>query len=248
MTRAAFAAGAPEVFDEVTIDGRFGIVLRRLDGPTLQQLLLTRAMTPEQVGAILASLYISVHKTPPLLDVPSLHRWIDFASQASRDILPQHIATGVLTLIDRLPPGGWAVSFRSPPWKRDHDGGWSANHRLGLCASRIWRLRHRPCPRQPFRARPGRRRSGVAARNQCHHAVRIRAAVWPVPCGVDGGGAAISADPSRVRPSPAAASHPCPAEAADPARRSNLAFGPLLTSRTTVGLPAVGGRRSTGSS
>jgi hypothetical protein len=62
MTRAAFAAGAPEVFDEMSVDGRFGIVLRRLDGPTLQQLLLTSAMTPEQVGAILASLYISVHK------------------------------------------------------------------------------------------------------------------------------------------------------------------------------------------
>jgi hypothetical protein len=105
MTRAAFAAGAPEVFDEVTVDGRFGIVLRRLEGPTLQQFLLTSAMTPEQVGTILASLYISVHKTPPPPDVPLLRRWIDFASQASREILPQYIATGVLTLIDRLPPG-----------------------------------------------------------------------------------------------------------------------------------------------
>ena len=38
MTRAAFAAGAPEVFDEVTLEGRFGIVLQHLDGPTLQQL------------------------------------------------------------------------------------------------------------------------------------------------------------------------------------------------------------------
>jgi hypothetical protein len=67
MTRAVFAAGlpAPEVFDEVTLDGRFGIVLSRLDGPTLLQLLRTRAMTPEQAGAILAALSISVHKTPP---------------------------------------------------------------------------------------------------------------------------------------------------------------------------------------
>jgi hypothetical protein len=66
MTRAAFAAGAPvpEVFGEVTLEGRFGIVLTRLDGPTLWQLLLTRAMTSEQAGAILATLYISVHKTP----------------------------------------------------------------------------------------------------------------------------------------------------------------------------------------
>jgi Ser/Thr protein kinase RdoA (MazF antagonist) len=104
MTRAAFAAGAPEVFDEVTLEGRFGIVLQRLDGPTLLQLLQTRAVTSEQVGAILATLYTSVHKTPPPPDVLSLRGWIDAASRTSRDILPEQIATGVLALIDRLPP------------------------------------------------------------------------------------------------------------------------------------------------
>ena len=67
MTQAAFAAGlpAPEVFDGVTLEGRFGIVPSRLDGPTLLQPLRTRAMMPEQAGAILAALAISVHKTPP---------------------------------------------------------------------------------------------------------------------------------------------------------------------------------------
>jgi len=104
MTRAAFAAGAPEVFDEVTLEGRFGIVLQRFDGPTLLQLLQTRAITSEQVGAILAILYTSVHKTPPPPDVLSLRRWIDVFSQTSRDILPEHIVAGVLALIDRLPP------------------------------------------------------------------------------------------------------------------------------------------------
>jgi len=89
----------------VTVGGRFGIVLRHLDGLTLQQLLLTGAMTPGQAGAILASLYISVHKATPSSDVPSLRRWIDFAFQTSPDVLPRHIATGVLRLIDRLPPG-----------------------------------------------------------------------------------------------------------------------------------------------
>src|SRR4249920_1962399 len=55
MIRSVFAAGAPapEVLDEVTLEGRFGIVLTRLDGPTLLQLLLTGAMTPGQAGAIL---------------------------------------------------------------------------------------------------------------------------------------------------------------------------------------------------
>ena len=67
MTRAAFAAGAPapEAFDEVTLEGRFGVVLQRLDGPTLSQLSRSGAMTPEQTGAILATLAISVHRTPP---------------------------------------------------------------------------------------------------------------------------------------------------------------------------------------
>ena len=104
MTRAAFAAGAPQVINEVTMEGRFGIVLQRLDGPTLLQLLQTRAVTSEQVGAILATLYTSVHKTSPSPDVVSLRDWIDAVSRTSRDVLPEHIATGVLTLIDHLPP------------------------------------------------------------------------------------------------------------------------------------------------
>ena len=106
MTRAAFAAGAPapEVLDEVILKGCFGIVLTRLDGPTLLQLLLTRAVTPEQAGAILAPIYISVHKTPPPPEAPPLRDWFAAASRVPRGI-PEHIATGALTLIERLPPG-----------------------------------------------------------------------------------------------------------------------------------------------
>jgi hypothetical protein len=104
MTRAAFAAGtsAPEGFDEVTVDGRFGIVLARLDGPTLRQLLLTRAVTSEQAGSILAAQYLSVHKTPPPPDVLSLRKMFEYGY---RDVLPPHIAPGILALIERLPPG-----------------------------------------------------------------------------------------------------------------------------------------------
>jgi Ser/Thr protein kinase RdoA (MazF antagonist) len=106
VTRAVFAAGgpAPEVLDEVTLEGRFGIVLSRLDGPTLMQLSRSGAMTPAQTGAILASLYTSVHKTPPPTDVLSLRDWLE-ALQLSGGIVPKHIATGILTLIERLRPG-----------------------------------------------------------------------------------------------------------------------------------------------
>ena len=50
MLRAVHAAGVPvpEVFGEVTLDGRFGIVLQRLDGPTLMQQTRTGAVSFEQ--------------------------------------------------------------------------------------------------------------------------------------------------------------------------------------------------------
>jgi hypothetical protein len=101
MTRAAFAAGAPapEALGEVTLEGRFGIVLSRLDGPTLLQLSRTGAMTSEQVGSILATLAISVHKTPPP-NVSSLRDFMDHSLRGSGRI-PKHIAAGILTLIDR---------------------------------------------------------------------------------------------------------------------------------------------------
>ena len=106
MTRAAFAAGvpAPEVFGEVTLEGRFGFVMPRFEGPTLRVLLLTRAMTYEQFGATLANLYRSVHKAHPPAQVASLREWMGVAARSSQSVLPQDIATGILTLIDRLSP------------------------------------------------------------------------------------------------------------------------------------------------
>ena len=107
MTRAAFAAGAPapEVFDEVTLEGRFGVVLQRLDGPTLLQLSRSGAMTSEQVGSILATLAISVHKTPEPPHVLSLRDTMASSPRFSGGMLPKHIAAGILTLIERLAPG-----------------------------------------------------------------------------------------------------------------------------------------------
>ena len=100
MTRAVFAAGgpAPEVFDEVTLEGRFGIVRNRLDGPTLLQRARGGAMTFGQAGAILASVCLSVHKTPPPPDVVFLRDSMDGSLRFSGDIVPKHIATGILVL------------------------------------------------------------------------------------------------------------------------------------------------------
>ncbi|HET9956720.1 MAG TPA: aminoglycoside phosphotransferase family protein [Polyangiaceae bacterium] len=105
MTRAVFAAGgpAPEVLDEVTLDGRFGIVLPRFDGPTLKQATLTGAITGEQAGAILAKLCLAVHKTPPPADALSLRQAMNARLQFAGRVLPERIITGVLALIEHLP-------------------------------------------------------------------------------------------------------------------------------------------------
>jgi aminoglycoside phosphotransferase (APT) family kinase protein len=107
MARAAFAAGAPapEVFEELTLEGRFGVVLQRLDGPTLLQLSRSGAMTRAQTGAILASLARSVHEVAAPAEILSLLETTSGELRNSDGALPEHIATGVLTLIERLAPG-----------------------------------------------------------------------------------------------------------------------------------------------
>lgn len=105
MTRAVFAAGgpAPEVLDEVALEGRFGIVLPRLEGPTLLQLLLAGDVTPEAAGTILAGLALAVHRTPSPAEVLSLHDYMEASLPLAGDDFPDAIATGVLALIARLP-------------------------------------------------------------------------------------------------------------------------------------------------
>ena len=108
ITQAVFAAGvpAPEVFGEVTLDGRFGIVLGRLDGPTLLQVTRSGAVTFAQAGAILASLGLSVHRMSPPPEAFHLRGWMDTAFRLSGDMVPKHIASGILALIDRLQQPG----------------------------------------------------------------------------------------------------------------------------------------------
>ena len=104
MTRAVFAAGGPalEVLGEVRLEGRLGIVLPRLEGPSLQQLWETGAVTSEQAAAILAPLYDCVHRTPRPKDVFCLRDWFAALSRGAGTV-PEHIVTGVLGLIERLP-------------------------------------------------------------------------------------------------------------------------------------------------
>ena len=103
MTRAVFAAGgpAPEVLGEVTLDGRFGFVLPRFDGPTLKQAMSAGAITRERAGAILATLCRAVHETPPPAEALSLRQAMDARLRFAGSVLPERIITGVFALIEQ---------------------------------------------------------------------------------------------------------------------------------------------------
>jgi hypothetical protein len=237
MTRAAFAAGAsaPEVFDEVVVEGRFGIVLTRLDGSTLLHLLRTGAITSEQVGSILATLYISVHKTPPPPVVISLRDKFEYGYRHS-GLLPKHIATGILTLIKRLPPAdrlcyndlhpGNVIMTADGPRIIDWLGMVRADAALdlGRCHLHLSELIYSPEGIDPERQRA-----------QCDSAVRVCAAGRHLRSDADGGDGAISAHSPRLRPR-RPSDQPCQAGAADAERRSNVALGGLVLRKFQIPL------------
>jgi hypothetical protein len=232
MTRAVFAAGgpAPEVLDEVTVEGRFGIVLGRLDGPTLLQFYRSGAITFGQAGAILASLCLSVHKTPPPPDVALLGDWMDGSLRRSGGAVPEHIATGILALIERLRPGDGLCHGDLHPDNviMTADGPRIIDWTTAVRAPAVFDL--------AYRVRPGsRRQSATAARRQCGRAIRVRAVGRHVPGGADGGDGALLAD--RLRPHrPRGVGGERPAGAADPAHRSGPAPGGLKRSAISAGI------------
>ena len=105
MTRAVFAAGgpAPEVLDEVKVDGRRGIVLPRLDGPTLMEQVLCGAVAIPDAGAILAAVGRSAHQTQATAEILPVRESMEGMLRLPGAGIPEAIAAGVLDLIDRLP-------------------------------------------------------------------------------------------------------------------------------------------------
>ena len=75
---------------------------------TAWQVTRSGAVTFAQAGAILASLGLSVHRMSPPPEAFHLRGRMDTAFRLSGDIVPKHIASGILALID------WTFTIRAP--------------------------------------------------------------------------------------------------------------------------------------
>lgn len=106
ITRAIHTAGAlaPEVFDEVIVEGRIGLVIARLDGPTLMQATKIKSVSYAEAGAILADRVYAVHATSLPPEIPLLRDYLMSSLRRASDTLSNHVVAGVLALIDRLSP------------------------------------------------------------------------------------------------------------------------------------------------
>jgi aminoglycoside phosphotransferase (APT) family kinase protein len=107
MLSAVLASGVPvpKVFGEVTLNGRLGIVMERLDGPTLWQLSRTGTVSFQEAGEIVAALAMSLHKISAPSEVSSLREYMESELRHDDGKVPKQLAADVLALLDRLPPG-----------------------------------------------------------------------------------------------------------------------------------------------
>jgi hypothetical protein len=80
QAQAVFESGAPcpAVFGTVEIDGRFGIIYKRLLGESLLQRLVRGEITPEATGALIAEQQWRLHSGRFVANVSSFDGWLRF--------------------------------------------------------------------------------------------------------------------------------------------------------------------------
>jgi aminoglycoside phosphotransferase (APT) family kinase protein len=112
MRRSAVAVGVahaagvpvPEVIDEVEVDGRPGLVMRRVDGPDLMTTLTARPWTMGRLARKLGTLHAALHEVGAPTELPSLHEYVrDRVSRAPA--LPKDLARFALERLAELPAG-----------------------------------------------------------------------------------------------------------------------------------------------
>jgi aminoglycoside phosphotransferase (APT) family kinase protein len=104
--RAASGAGAPvpAAFEAVTIDGRPGLVVERVDGVDLLTRLGSRPWTVLSAARLLGSIHAQLHEVSAPRDLPTLKGWIEGRIRES-DLVPPEHEHAALHDLDALPDG-----------------------------------------------------------------------------------------------------------------------------------------------
>lgn len=108
VNRAVHAAGlpAPAVGDVVEVDGRWGIVFERVEGPSMLSAMERRPWTLPKFADLLARLQADIHSAAPIDSLPSLKERLQ--SGIRRLTVPENweaVRAGILNRLDSLPDG-----------------------------------------------------------------------------------------------------------------------------------------------
>lgn len=108
MTQAVFDAGLPlpQVGEVIEVDGRFGLTMQHITGPSLLEIWLQNPADTEPIARLLADLHKRIHDTPaPSLEsLPTQHDWLHNSIQESESLSSSHIEITLRTL-SNLPDG-----------------------------------------------------------------------------------------------------------------------------------------------
>jgi aminoglycoside phosphotransferase (APT) family kinase protein len=105
--RAAFAAGAPvpAVYERMTVDGRPGLVMERIDGPDMLARIGARPWTVYAAGRMLGRLHASLHEARAPSELPSVKQNLRALLEWRADQVPEELLAEAFDRIDELPDG-----------------------------------------------------------------------------------------------------------------------------------------------
>jgi Ser/Thr protein kinase RdoA (MazF antagonist) len=104
--RAAAAGGVdvPRVHDTITVDGRAGLIMDRVDGPDLITLMGRRPWTVPRVARIVGRGQAAMHEVVAPDELPNLRDYVRYKINAATN-LPSEFAELALTTLDTLSDG-----------------------------------------------------------------------------------------------------------------------------------------------
>jgi len=115
-TRLLHSAGVnvPEAGDLVEINGRLGLPLEKINGKTMQELIIQKPWCTLYYWRMLVELQIKLFDTQSISDLPSQKVWLKNSIQNTTKLEPE-IKTSLLDLLDKLPDSNSIIHYDFHP-------------------------------------------------------------------------------------------------------------------------------------